>query len=180
VVHDQDLLDRLAAYSPVPFSDAVFRATRSGLNGLTPSLAGGRWVHRDITPVLYTSMASDGALAEISYHLSLLTPRPSKPVHLHRIRATTRATLRLLRADLIELGVDWNKYGSLNYDRCQQIGAAVAFLDCDGLIAPSARWECENLMIFTNNRGIEQQLEIESTTEVDWIRWAKERGAWSD
>lgn len=180
MVHDQDLIDRLAAYAPVRFSDVVFRATRLGLNGLTPSLAGGRWVPKDVTPVLYTSTVSDGALAEISYHLSLLTPRPSKPVHVHRIQTTTCATLRLLKADLIELGVDWGMYGSLNYDRCQKIGAAVAFLECDGLIAPSARWECENLMIFASNHGIEQRLEIESTTAVDWIRWAKERGVWSE
>jgi hypothetical protein len=180
VIHDQELLDRLGAYAPLSFSDTAFRATRMNLSPLTPSLTGGRWAPKDFTPVLYTSTAYDGALAEISFHLALLTPRPSKPVHVHRIHATTTTTLHLLKADLIDLGVDWDLYGSLGYERCQQIGAAVAFLECDGLIAPSARWKCDNLMIFTNNHGSEQRLQVESTTEADWIRWAKEHDAWPD
>ena len=40
------------------------------------------------------------------------------------------------------------RYESVNYHRTQEIGAAVAFLGCDGLMVPSARWDCENLVLF--------------------------------
>jgi len=176
VIYDKDLLDRLSAYAPVGYLNTVYRATRAGLNPLTPSLAGGRWVPKDTTSVLYTSTAADGALSEVSFHLSLLNPRPTKPVMLHRIRATTRKTLRLLRADLIELGVEWHKYATLEYERCQMIGAAVAFLECDGLVVPSARWDCESLVIFSNNHGLDQELELEHSESVDWISWATQNG----
>lgn len=39
----------------------------------------------------------------------------------------------------------------INLGQTQQIGTAVQFLGFDGLIVPSARWECKNLVLFTNN-----------------------------
>jgi len=96
---------------------------------------------------------------------------------LHRIEVTTRKSLRLLRADLISLGADWNLYGEINHAQTQQIGAAVAFLECDGLIAPSARWDCNNLMIFNDHHRIaENTLRVINSEEVDWISWAREHG----
>lgn len=172
-MHDRELLDRLSAYTPIRFDDVAFRATRLGLDPLTPSLAGGRWAPRDTTPVLYASFERQGALAEISYHLGQLDPLPSKPVTVHELRATTHKTLRLLRADLLNLGVDWSEFGSLGYDRTQAIGAAAAFLECDGLITPSARWPCDNLMLFTNNQAVGDRLDLKSSETVDWIARAR-------
>ncbi len=173
MVHDPELLDRLSAHAPVRFEGVAFRATRLGLDPLTPSLAGGRWAPRDTTPVLYTSLEREGALAEISYHLGLLDPRPSKPITVHELHATTHKTLRLLRADLLTLGVDWSVSESLGYVRTQEIGAAVAFLECDGLIAPSARWPCANLMLFTAHQATGDRLELKSSETVDWVAWAR-------
>ena len=106
MVHDPDLLDRLSAFAPVRLDNSLFRATRQGLKALTASTAGGRWMPRDHTPVLYTSLDRDGAIAEIVFQFSLLDPKPSKPVMLHQIRASARSVMRLLRASLTELGVD--------------------------------------------------------------------------
>ncbi len=57
-------------------------------------------------------------------------------------------TVRLGRAELIDLAVDWEHYGTSALGRTQAIGAAVAHLQYDGLIAPSARWACDNVMLF--------------------------------
>jgi hypothetical protein len=170
------LLDRLSAFTPISFDDIVFRATRQALDPLAPSLAGGSWVVPDSTAVLYTCLDRDGALAEITFHLAQLDPRPSKPVAVHQIRASARSAIRLLRADLAALGVEWDEYASLNYRRTQQIGSAVAFLECDGLIAPSARWSCDNLMLFMNNHALADKLELESSEVVDWIAWGRAHG----
>jgi len=176
MVHDPDLLDRLSAFAPIRFDDVVFRATRLGLDALTGSYAGGRWAPRDSAQVLYTCREREGALAEMAFHLAQLTPRPSKPVMVHRLRATTRATIRLLRADFTGLGLDPGDYEAVNYGRTQAIGAAVAFLDCDGLLVPSARWTCENLVIFMDNHRLEETLDREHSESVDWLAWAQKHG----
>jgi hypothetical protein len=124
---------------------------------------------------LYTSMERDGALAEISYHWSQLTPIPSKPAAIHRLRVATSKTVRLARAELVRLGVDWERYGELNYMRTQEIGAALAHLECDGLIAPSARWPCDNVMLFlTNYIGDDDISVLVESNEVDWLSWARD------
>lgn len=175
MIHDPALLDKLCAFDPIKFEDHVFRATRKSLDALTPSTSGGRWAPKDSVSVLYTSCTRDGALAETCFHWSQFTPTPTKPVALHKLRVTAKKTLRLLRVDLETLGADWRKYSEVNYARTQEIGAAVAFLECDGLIAPCARWDCENLMIFTDNHRVDDnELELVSTEEVDWRAWAKE------
>jgi hypothetical protein len=94
-------------------------------------------------------------------------------VKLHRLQLTTRKTLRLLQADLVTLGVVWADYPTLNYTKTQQIGAAVAFLGCDGLIAPSARWACENLMLFPTNHALESELSVVVSEEVKLKEWSR-------
>ncbi len=68
------------------------------------------------------------------------------------------------------------RYSSRVYGRTQAIGAAVAFLNYDGLIVPNARWDCENLVIFTNNRNIEKRLAVVQSEDVDWQDWAVRAG----
>jgi RES domain-containing protein len=84
--------------------------------------------------------------------------------------------LRLKLVDLHQLGVDERSYGSLNYETCQAIGAAVAFLEHDGLIVPSARSQCENLVLFTENHSLSCELEAVGEEDVDWQAWARENG----
>jgi hypothetical protein len=173
MLHDRDLLDRLSAFSPLRFDGEVFRATRRGLDPLAPSVTGGRWMLPDHAPTLYTSEHEEGALAEIVYHWSQQTPLPSKPVVLHTLGLKTLKTLRLARADLAALGVDWQTYGSASHARTQAIGAAIAHLEMDGLIAPSARWACNNIILYLSNHSVSDDgLVIRSSREVDWQMWA--------
>lgn len=180
MIHAKELLDRLGSLSTCDFTGEVFRATRLNLDPLTPSTRGGRWSvpeesgHSASVATLYTSCAREGALAELAYHYSQLTPFPSKPVKLHRLQLATKKTLRLLQADLLSLGVVWADYPSLNYAKTQQIGAAVAFLGCDGLIAPSARWACENLMLFPANHAFESESRVVASEEVALKEWARQ------
>jgi RES domain-containing protein len=176
LIHDPVLLDRLSAFDQIQFDDNVFRATRQSLDPLTPSTSGGRWAPKDSVPVLYTSCKRDGALAEICFHWAQFTPLPTKPAALHELRVTTKKSLRLLRGNLEALGIDWRLYGEVNYARTQEIGAAVAFLECDGLLAPSARWECENLMLFMDNHSVDDNaLEVVKTEAIDWQDWARKQ-----
>lgn len=176
MIHDTALLDQLASFPIEGYSGTVYRATRQTLDPLVSSTNGGRWMPKGIANVLYTSLVRDGALAEIAFHWSQLDPMPSKPVQLHTLEVVAQRTLRLVRADLRSIGVSDNEYATVNPARTQEIGAAVEFLGCDGLIAPSARWECDHLILFPDRFGARAVIEAVGSETIDWIDWAKRNG----
>ncbi len=181
MIHDQDLVDRLSELATERFEGEIFRATRIGADSMAPSISGGRWAPppKD-TPgiyVLYSSLERDGAIAEVASLLANLTPIPGpRPIKVTRLAVATAQTLHLARANLTTLGVDLTRYGERDYAQTQKIGAAVAFLGLDGLIAPSARWSCDNLMIFTENHALTERLEPIGEEQVEWKTWAQAHG----
>ncbi len=179
--YDPDLADRLGELATEAFRGDVFRATRASADPVAPSLYGGRWARPQNsdpgTNVLYTSMERDGAMAEVASFLAELTPIPGpRQIKVTRLAVTTSKTLRLVRATLGDLGVDMKRYGERDYARTQEIGSTLAWLGLDGLIAPSARWACENLMIFTDNHKLGEKLEPVSDEQIEWRQWAEKHG----
>jgi hypothetical protein len=73
-------------------------------------------------------------------------------------------------------GVPESDYTGVNLPRTQAIGTAVEFLGCDGLIAPSARWPCDHLMLFPDRMGADAQLELVRSETVDWLAWGVDNG----
>jgi hypothetical protein len=94
----------------------------------------------------------------------------------HTLRVAAPTTLRLIRADIAALGVNATDYEHPNLPRTQQIGAAIEFLGYDGLIAPCARWACDNLILFPDSASFAGSLEAIGREEVDWLAWAKAQG----
>ena len=84
--------------------------------------------------------------------------------------------MKLVRADLAALGVPENNYAGVNMSRTQEIGAAVEFVGCDGLIAPCARWACDNLILFPDRMGMDATLEVVTSEAVVWATWATAHG----
>ncbi len=185
MIHDPDLLDPLSAFGSERFQGEVFRATRTNADPVAASISGGRWAPppdgNTGHSVLYTSLERDGALAEVASFLAQLTPIPGpRPIKVTRLAVSTARMIRLVRADLGTLGVDSARYGERDYDRTQKIGAALVFLGFDGLIAPSARWSCDNLMIFADNHALIEKLEAVDEELVEWREWAQAHGMLAD
>ena len=181
MIHDPTLLDRLSAFAPERFEGEVFRATRVNADPIAASISGGRWAPPPDGDaghsVLYTSLERNGAIAEVASFLAQLTPMPGpRQMRVTRLAVSTARTMRLVRANLGTLGVDLTRYGERDYDRTQKIGAALVFLGFDGLIAPSARWSCENLMIFGDNHALTEKLEAAGEELVEWREWAQTHG----
>lgn len=109
MIHDPELLDKLAALPTETYEGVVYRVTGTSRDGTASSISGGRWSLVDVG-VLYTSLAREGALAEVVSYLSLLTSLPHKPLHIHRIQTATSGTLRLANGSLADLGVDMEQY----------------------------------------------------------------------
>lgn len=172
---DPDLLDALDAHEGASFEGEVWRIVREEREPLQghPSLARSDPGTFD---VLYTSLEREGALEEIHFHLSRQPVFPSKIRSvLHRILVRTQRTLRIADLAALEgLGVSPETYGSLSFERTQEIGDAAAFLGFDGILAPSARWPCQNLVLFTE-RFTPADLRVVNSEPVDWADWRARR-----
>jgi RES domain-containing protein len=171
-VHDRAILDALDEMDPIPFSGAVWRITGFGRDPLRGSGAIGRWSPASDTEVLYTSLEKEGAFAEIGFRLSLEPVWPSRLRHqIHELTVQRDRSLHFADiSSLDHLGVDSARYESFDYDATVAIAAAAHFLEYDGLLVPSARYPCQNLVLFLD-RGPSGSLELKNSEEVDWAAW---------
>ncbi len=184
MIHDLELTDRLSDFPLEKFSGLVYRATGLNADPTAASRSGGRWAPAEndepSVAVLYTSLERDGAIAEVVSYLAEQNPMPSKPLRVHELNVSASKTLTLSRVTLLDLGVDLSRYNERDYTRTQRIGAALNFLEIDGLIAPSPRWPCDNLIIFADNLLMTETLEIKSSEEIDWQEWARSAGTFDN
>ena len=170
---DPVLLDALDAFDRVQLAGETWRVVREGRDPIQGSASGGRW-DPTLFDVLYTSLDPDGAVAEVHFHLSRQPVFPSKIRYgLHRIRAKTAKTLRLRDLDaMVPLGVDPARYRELLYAPTQAIADAAYFLGFDSIIAPNARWSCNNLILFTDQIAL-ADTEVIKSAAVNWTEWRK-------
>lgn len=170
---DQALLDRADTVKRVPFTQEVWRAVRADRDPLESSQVSGRW-NIDTFEVLYAALEADGAIAEVHYHLTMQPVYPSQfNLDLHRLKVALQNCARFETLEQLEpFGVDPSRYRQPLYERTQEIGDAIAFLGFDGLITPSARWDCLNLTIFIDNIAPEQ-LRAEDGRRVDLDAWRR-------
>lgn len=171
---DDRLLDLVGAIEGRPYDGAMWRVVRTGRDVLDGSRGSGRWNTSEMS-VLYGAAHRDGAIAEINFHLSRgQSVFPSRMRH-ELFELAVKAEQTLVLADMEQLqrlGVDDSRYRELLYTRTQEIGAAAAFLGFEGLIAPSARWNCRNIILFLDAINLEEIRTI-STQPVDWKAWRK-------
>ena len=181
-IRDNALIDALEKIAPVVFSGPAWRVVRRGRDVLMGSAGGGRWDDGTFD-VLYASQKADGAVAERYFHLSRGLPVfPSRPVyHLFELRVSMNRTLHLADLDAIaRLGVDTSRYGALSYadrtdeyPRTQDIGETALFVGFDGLIVPSARWDCANIVIFCDRVPPDKYEVTRDYGSLDWVEWQK-------
>jgi hypothetical protein len=174
---DLGLLDAIDALPREPFAGGAWRVVREGRDPTTGSPSKSRWCDGRFD-ILYTSLEQDGAIAEIEAFLSLQPVFPSK-MRWTCFELTVRAERILKLADmeaLEKLGVDAATYKDRGYGRTQEIADAAYFLGFDGLIAPSARWPCRNLMLFTEQFSPDA-IEVTATalSPIDWMEWRRKR-----
>lgn len=153
----------------------MWRVVKKGRSPRDGSRGAGRWNPTELS-VLYGAQQHNGAIAEIHFHISRAqSVFPSRMQH--ELVELTISTDHLLALPdmptLARLGVDVQQYQRILYDRCQEIAAAAAFLGYQGLIAPSARWDCQNIVLFVNEID-QNQIDAVSSTPVDWATWRQQ------
>ena len=173
---DSRLIDAIEAIDPVEYEGTVWRATREGRDPILCSSSGGRWDDGSFD-VLYTSQEAQGAISEIRYHLSQGQPIFPTLVKykLYELEVRLDRALQLLDLPALQsLGLNTATYGRLSYERAseeyprtQEIGEVAHFLDFDGLIVPSARHDCPNLVLFCDRVNMLVELK-EDHGLIDW------------
>jgi RES domain-containing protein len=174
-VHDRSVLDALEKLDPQLFDSDVWRVARKGRDPSRGSSANGRWGAPGELEVLYTSEQRDGALAEVGYRLSLEPVWPSLIQHqIHVLAVRAERALRLVdMRELEKLGVDISRYETFEYGATQAIAAAAHFLEFDGMLAPSARFACSNLVLFMDRVSQTGHIQLVSSEDVDWSDWRR-------
>ena len=173
---DLSLLDALDTHKGVSFEGDVWRIVGDKRDPLQGYPAAARW-DPGTFEVLYTSLEREGALAEIHFHLTRQPVFPSKIKSvIHQITVRTKRTLKLADLAAIEaLGVAPETFTSLDYADTQEIGDAAQFLGFDGILAPSARWPCQNLILFSAKFELDD-LAVVGREAMDWEAWHRSMG----
>jgi RES domain-containing protein len=92
---------------------------------------------------------------------------------IHAIDVSTENTLQFADVEaLTGFGIDPARYNGFDYAACQALAAAAHFMEFDGLLVPSARHSCQNLVVFMD-RSAAATLEVRSTQSVDWLAWRR-------
>lgn len=178
---DKALIDAVEAHKPTRYSGNVWRVVREGRDPTSCSHSGGRWDDGTFD-VLYTSQEREGAVAEIYFHLARGQPIfPSQVRYrLYELRVSLPRALALIDlAALASIGIETARYGQLSYEertteypRSQDVAEVAHFLEFDGLIVPSARRRCLNVVLFCDRVS---KLEIRANHGlVDWSAWERQ------
>lgn len=118
--------------------------------------------------MLYTSVSRDGALAEADHLISQYSIPPSVSRNVAYLHVELEKVVDLTVDNrLIRLGVDLTSY-TVDAGRCPEIGAAVNLIEYQGILAPSARYQGNNLMIFTERLNDNCTLKINSTEVLNY------------
>jgi RES domain-containing protein len=176
---DNKLIDAMEALPRRPFKGTVWRVASETRDPCQCSASGGRWDDKTFD-VLYTSLERDGALSEMYFHL--LRGQPVFPsmlrFKLYELSVQLPDVIDLAdMSTLTALGVDKARYGQLAYDerlgeypRTQEIAEVAHFLDAEGLVVPSARRDCSNLVIFCGRAKPDAVDVIQDHGLIDWTR----------
>src|SRR5712691_8545491 len=164
---EEKLRLELASYPLEVLETEAFRTTQLNQEPIAPSTRGGRWMPPDDRPVLYASLSEDGAIAETAFRLAQLTPLPRKPLALHKLFVRRKRVITLTYSDILRLGVHPDHYKDLKYVFTQRIGQAAASIGADGLVVPSARWNCDNVVLFDDTLD-DTSMRVVQTTQIDW------------
>ncbi|HEY8670102.1 MAG TPA: RES family NAD+ phosphorylase [Terriglobales bacterium] len=169
---DLDLLDALDRLPRSAIRQLVWRTVREGRDPLEGGRSHGRWGHEGME-TLYTSCEEEGSVAERHALLSLQPVFPSKlQWATYQVQAELDGVALLpTLPELATLGVDVEKYHHRDYARTQEIADAALFLGFSGLVVPSARWDCINLVVFPERIEPGQLTLVGSPGPVDWPKW---------
>lgn len=166
-----EILDALDKLTGEPLKTKVWRVTWGTRDPLAGGVGGGRWSPPNQFEALYTSLQADGALAEAYHHLSRAPVFSSSSMKINQISVKLDSVLVLNAKLLNQLGITDPLASRIDVGLTQPISEAAYLLDYQGLLVPSARYDCNNLVVFIDRIIPEKQLKVSRTEDVNWPAW---------
>jgi RES domain-containing protein len=166
VVYAPHLLDRLQAIAPTAWAGRAFRHMFADYAPEVENTRGARWNPPGVAAI-YMSLSREGVLAEAEHQLAVQPIRPRVRHTLYTLDLTLQSVLELTDADILrDLGVGTDELSADDMRTCQDVGGAIAWLDHDGILVPSARSPAINLVIFPTNRTTGVRFEVIGREEI--------------
>tara|TARA_R110002167_G_scaffold145863_1_gene337042 strand:+ start:396 stop:875 length:480 start_codon:yes stop_codon:yes gene_type:complete len=152
MVYSRELVEQLEMLGSSPLQTRVYRHMFGDYLPDRENITGSRW-NPPNTRAIYCGMTRDACLAEANHYITVQPSRPNARRMLYEIeinlsRVVTFPSWDLLRA----FGADRSIFSGFDHAVTWEIGGAVAWLDNDALMIPSARCDNSNLVIYPENQ----------------------------
>jgi RES domain-containing protein len=167
VVYDPALLDALERLDAEPWEGSVFRHVLGDNEPDRPNVRGARWNPPEVS-ALYVSLDQETAKAEGDRIIEVqpIPPRAKRTIFERGLRLDRLLDLSDM-ADLEAVGLTEEDLRADSFERCQEVGGAVAWIGHDGLLVPSVRRDGgRNLVVFTANQAAASEAEVRRHFEI--------------
>lgn len=166
IIHDPALLDSLESLGASSYEATVWRHM---FNDYPPELAntrGARW-NPSGTAAIYTSTVRETALAEAQHAIDVqpLRPRPRRRV-LYELHVSLAQVIDLTNDRHRSIGLSDDDLSADDFEACQTVGGAVAWLGYDGLLVPSARADGTNVVVLVDALAADSHFERVGESEL--------------
>jgi RES domain-containing protein len=159
VIYSADLLNAIAPLPATKWKGIVYRHMFGANSPEKENRDGARWNPPEVAAI-YSSLEQETAIAEGDYQINVQPYKPKAERKIHRVRVQLVSVLNLTNWDTLgDLGVDKTSYDSPEPARCKEVGGAIALLGHDGFLAPSARSNGINLVVFPDNKTSEYEFD---------------------
>lgn len=161
MLHDPRLLDVLERLiAPSRWEGTVWRRTIGDRHPLTPNARGARWNPPGVD-ALYCSLSPKGADVEVAGMLARQPVATSMPLRTTALVVSLAKVADVRDAEALDaLGFGQVALTADAWTAAQVVGAAAAWLGIAGLIVPSGRHEDGNMVVFVNNIGPGDQVDV--------------------
>jgi RES domain-containing protein len=128
--------------------------------------SGARWNPSGVAAI-YLSCTRDGAIAEGDHAISIQPLRPRARRVIYPVEVTLARVLDLRDSTTLhDVGLTHDDIAGDDLSACQEVGAAVDWLEHDGLLVQSARSSAMNLVIYPAHRRPDALFEYSDGEEI--------------
>lgn len=152
MIHRPELLDALQNSPAGPLETTAWRHMFGRRSPDQENTGGARWNPPSVAAI-YLSRTRSGAIAEGDHAIAVQPLRPRARRILYPIELTLANVIDLTDPDqLASIGLTDNDLAADDHSACREVGAAINWLEHDGLLVPSARSDAHNLVIYPAHR----------------------------
>jgi RES domain-containing protein len=166
LIYPPEILDALQHAPVSQWAGTVFRHMFADYPPDLANTRGARWNPPDVAAI-YASLALDTALTEAEHRISLEPFRPRVRRTIYEVSVELSSVLELTSPELLaSVGIGEDELQADVPDACQMVGGAVAWLDHDGMLVPSARAAGTNIVIFPNAGSAPGRFDVIASHDV--------------